>query len=181
MLVEKGKEQILAMPEFAPPPEKSPAPMAAVTGNPSTAAAPRRGGGGGGATVVGYAAMQYRSGAIYSSTGRDVLLLPRTPQNLQWFNQRVETGRVPMDEPLGPSRDLVLQRSGRVTQGYGAGYFEFKDVPPGDYVAFFEVPDWQRFPGDAPPKSYTWFPQAKVTVRPGETRVTSEQLVVPAK
>ena len=160
LLIERGTDKIVAGPEDTPAVvSASAAPFARATPAAST-----------GASVSGVARLTFTDGTVVTSAGRDVLLLPRTPENLQWFEQRVAGGRI-KDHPLDRSREMVLQRSGRFTLGYGTGQFEFTDVPPGQYVAFFQ----------ASHAGYTWFPRADVTVTPGQRRVEAGYLAVPSK
>jgi hypothetical protein len=71
-------------------------------------------------------------------------------------------------QPIGPDREEVLGRGGRYVLGYGTGQFEFTDVPPGNYIVFFQIVG----------KDVTWFPRAYVTVRAGQEQVNAGQLTL---
>jgi hypothetical protein len=164
MLVEKGGSKIIATPEIAPPP---PMPRRAVaTASPTSRPAGTHSSSG--TSVVGVARQAFADGMVLTAAGRDVLLIPRTIQNEDWFEQRIVRAGMKAYQPIGRDRDEVLARGGRYVLGYGTGQFEFTDVPPGNYIVFFQIVG----------KDVTWYPRAYVSVRAGQEQVNAGQLTL---
>jgi hypothetical protein len=112
-----------------------------------------------GAAVSGVARVWSSSRNLFTAAGREVLLVPDTPELAAWLGKREEY-RASKFNLIGPpgQPDVVKQRARR-TLGYGTGEFEFKNVTPGDYLVLFDT---------GPKESIA---RTKVTVPPGETRV----------
>jgi hypothetical protein len=98
-----------------------------------------------------------------------VLLLPRTPESTRWVANpdRLTGGEAVADlikaGPRRPNSPPFVRRIGRLVYGYGAGRFEFNDLPPGDYYIIFRP--WEL------PRVYA---VAEVSLGPSEQKTDVE-------
>jgi hypothetical protein len=118
-----------------------------------------------GTMVAGTATLRRQDGLVVTAAGRWVLLVPRTPEVLDWIAAR----RQATDNKHSPPAPAVVAARGLRVLGYGDGEFAFTGVQPGEYVLVF--PATGNAAGVA---------SAEVSVRPGQPRTPDAVLTANA-
>lgn len=107
-----------------------------------------------------------------TATGNDVFLIQKNDRTQRWVDGEIaywnrEPGFFSDLSGLGHTDPPEVKKPLQTTVGYGMGFFEFLDVPPGDYFIYFSS------------NTEMTFSVAAVTIRPGEKLVDNVK-VLPA-